>query len=172
MFNTDIVYLSTKYDEDEDDDESDPDSDTELLKSTTEQSDTNSKIQKIQIIDTMKKNNIHFNMFSEDFIGEYSVLFFNIHMKQIHTFKKIQFFKVEIMDQAGFIIDLTYKIYQFIREDYIHIQKLLHFYGDAEFLFVLYGSEKEDAIYKKIVHIPTKKEIISDTKCTFGKILL
>jgi len=169
LFQTNRITIPIIHTKEDSDSDSDSDSVTELLKDAY---DENNTISKSIIVETMKQNKIQSNKFSEDFIGEYSNLFFEIHSKQIKKVKKIQFFKVEIMDTDGIVFDMTYKIGYFIRDDYIHLQKLMQFYKESEFIFILYGIKGDSKIYKKIVHIPTKKEILSNTKCIFGKIML
>lgn len=151
--------------------ESDSDSDTELLKQS-ESTDEDELISKEKIIHKMKENNIHSSKFSDEFVSEYINLFFDIHIKQMETYKKIKFIKVELMDSDGIVMDITYKTKYFIKDNYIHIQKLLQFYGNSEFLFILYKMNKETNIYKKIIHLPTKKDMLTNKKCTFGKIVL
>lgn len=143
------------------------DSDTEVIASYKKE-----ESKKQHVIDIMKKNNIQSNQFSEDFIGEYTDLFFSIHLKHHKEYKLIQFIKVEILDEYGLIVDMTYRIGFFAKDCYIHIQKLKQYYPDAEFLFLLYKDVCTRTTYRKAIHLSSKKELLENKKCTFGKIMI
>lgn len=161
---TDYIYtlIASSSIEDESDD-----SDTEVIQS--QQKETSKKQ---DIIDVMQKNNIRSNQFSEDFIGEYTDLFFSIHMKHHKEYKLYQFIKVEILDEYGLIIDMTYRISFFVKDYYIHLQKLKQYYPNAEFLFLLYKDVYNRTLHRKTIHLPSKKELLENKKCSFGKVIL
>lgn len=147
-------------------DESD-ESDTEVVPN---QKQENGKKQ--EIIEVMQKNNIRSNQFSEDFIGEYTDLFFSIHLKHHKEYKLIQFIRVEILDEYGLILDMTYRISFFVKDNYIHLQKIKQYYPDSEFMFILYKDVYNRKIHRKMIHLPSKKELLENKKCSFGKVLL
>lgn len=160
-----IVYIPVN--DDISDSDSDSDSETEIIK----KSNNDISLKKI-VLQSMEKNEIRSMQFPKEFISDYSGLFFDIHLKYYKEYKPIEFLKVEILDTHGFIIDLTYKIKYFIKEDYIHTQKLIEMYPHSEFLFLLYKDKKGNEMKKKIVYIPNKRELIVDKKCSFGKLML
>lgn len=160
---TDYIYILSSSNVEEDSD----DSDTEMVPN-----DKKENTKKQDIIDTMKKNNIRTNQFSEDFIGEYTDLFFSIHSKNHKEYKLMQFIKVEILDECGLILDMTYRISFFVKDNYIHMQKLKQYYPDAEFLFILYKDVYNRTTHRKTIHLPSKKELLEDKKCSFGKIMI